>query len=194
MAKKPSEQKPTDAFKREVDELKGGLVPTMTAPLALVYAKLLVVGCPPIRAVLYVAPQLADSDAGKTLAKKVAWQWTHDALVLQALSSINGGDWQELSKEQRFKLALEKSNAEAAFYLWTTNFGDVDSREGLDKIKIARDILTKELGGQIDADDPMQAFARFAHEVAKNMAANEATKRKRPPQMQLERGLDDPIM
>lgn len=169
------------AFQRELEQ---GVVYTMTEDLALIFAKLLTIGCPPLRAVLYVHPQLNENDEGRTAAKKVAWQWQNDALVLEAINSINGGQFHELPAEKRYRLALEKSNAEAAFYLWSTNFVNIDHREGIDKIKIARDILKSELGQQPDEADPMAAFARFAMELSKNMHTEAVAKSKKPPQQQ----------
>lgn len=175
------EQKPSESFQRELDQ---GLVPTMTSDLALVFAKLLSVGCPPIRATLYCAPQLNETDAGRDTAKKVARQWAADVQVLEAITSINGGKWHELPAEKRYQLALEKHNAEWAFFLWTTNVNDVEHREGLEKLKQGRDVLKSLLGQQIDESDPMQAFARFAIELTKNAQAVAAAGHKRPIQTQ----------
>lgn len=177
---------PSPAFTRELEQ---GVAYAMTEPLALVYAKLLSVGCPPVRAVIYCNPELLVTQEGRDAAKRVAAQWMSDALVIAAISSINGGKWHELPMETRFRLAIEKSNAEASFYLWANNFVETEHREGLEKIKLARDIIKKELGEQPDEADPMAAFARFALELSKNMHTEAVAKGKKSPQQQ-KSGLD----
>jgi len=183
------DRQPSQEFKQATDPTKGGLIPAMTNEMAIVYAKLLNVGCPPIRAVLYCAPWLMESEEGKQLAKKVAASWCADALVIEALSSINGGKWHELPMETRAKLAIEKNNAEAAFFLWSANFGDMSAREEIDKMKLARDILKGILGQQPDESDPMQAFARFALELVRNTTAQRSAQAKKPVQVEGD-GLD----
>jgi len=138
--------------------------------------------------VLYCIPELLQTQEGRETAKKVASLWLNDALVVQAISDINGGKWHELPEETRYKLAIAKSNAEAAFYLWTTSFVETDHREGLEKMKLAREIIKRELGDQPDEADPMAAFARFAMDLAKNMHTESVAKAKRVPTTGL--GLD----
>lgn len=179
-------RQPSDSFRRELEQ---GIVPEMTDELALVYAKLLSVGCPPILAVLYCAPELRLTDQGKEAAKRIAAHWTSDALVLAAVDNINGGKWHELPIEKRLELARAKSDAEAAFYLWTTNFSTVEHTEGLAKMKMAREMVKGALGEAPDESDPMAAFARFAMELAKNTQAQSAAKSRKPTQVQ-NTGLD----
>lgn len=182
--KKIGERPLTPEAQREFDREKGGLVPEMSDQLALIYAKLLSVGCPPVRGVFYCAPQLMETQDGRDIAKKVASRWLNDAAVAQAIENINGGKFHELPLEERMKLALDKSNAEAAFYLWTINFGETEHREGIDKIKLARDIIKRELDMQPDEADPMQAFARMAMELAKNAQLDSAARARKAPQQQ----------
>lgn len=183
--KRVEDRQPAEHFRREMTD---GLVPVMNEALALVYAKLLTVGCPPVRAVIYVVPSLNETEPGREAAKKVARQWAADVHVLKALASINGGDWQDLPPEKRYQLALDKNLGEAAFHLWTVNFGDVEHREGLEKMKMAREMLKAALGQRPDDSDPMQAFARFALDLAKE-AATSAARGKKSPQTQ-DGGLD----
>lgn len=163
------------------EDLEAGVFYELTEDVALVYAKLLSVGCPPIRAVLYITPSLNETEKGRETAKKVAFQWQHSKLTMDCLDSINGGKWHELPAERRYQLALDKSNAECAFYLWTTNYNSIEHREGIEKIKLARDIMKGILGQAPDVDDPMAAFARLAIELTRNADANRAASGKKAP-------------
>jgi len=180
MAKKPAP--PRTLTQRAENEL--GNAPPMTIELAVVFAKLLHIGCPAPRAVLYCAPQLATGGPGMIdVVKTVARQWVHDVLVVEAIGNINGGAFHELPAEDRMRIALEKSTAEISFYLFATNFNDVDSREGIDKIKYAREVLKVALGQQPDELDPMQAFARYALDMAREAQAKRSAGKKTPPQL-----------
>lgn len=183
---KTEDRQPSEPFARELEQ---GVAFAVTEPMALVYAKLLKVGCPPTRAICYIHPHLLETEQGRSTAKTLASRWNADALVLEALASINGGKWHELPEETRYKLAIEKNNAEASFFLWTSNLAETDSREGLEKIKLCREILKKELGQAPDESDPMAAFARFAMELAKNAHTETVAKGKKAPQLQAT-GLD----
>ena len=122
MARRPKDRKEAPPGKSEIQG-----VPIITPPSAMVFAKMLHVGCPPIRAIHYMFPHL-DVDA----AKAVARSWLNDRLTLNAVEELNGGNWQDLDKDKRLQLALDKNNAEAAFYLWTSNLADTEHKDGLD--------------------------------------------------------------
>lgn len=190
----PGERKPADHFERELNQ---GLVAELTPQIAMVYAKLLTAGCPPVRGVYYCIPSLTTDKKGIETAKHIARTWMHDERVLGALNNINGGEWHTLPPERRAQLALDKHNAEWSFYLWTTNVNDIESREGLEKLKQAREVIKGVLGQQPDEADPMQAFARFAIELAKNAAKDRAVRGKTMPQLSpksLEAALNEPVM
>lgn len=186
----PNPEKLAPQFVKELEDKKGGPVPAMTDALAVVYAKLLKVGCPGLRAVFYCCPNLTRDEKGLDVAKQTLRLWNADALVLEALENINGGKYHELPEETRLRIAIEKSNAEAAFYLYANNFNDMESRDQLEKVKLARDIVKAILGQQPDQDDPMAAFARLALELTRNTQATAAAKVKKPPQLATDDGLD----
>lgn len=150
-------------------------IPQLTGPTALVFAKMLTVGVPSWRAVLYIVPQL-DRDAAVLTGRL----WGADKLTHEALADLNGGEWMNLPPEQRYKLALDKNISEAAFYLWSTNFCDTDHAEGLKKVEMARNILKASLGQAPDESDPLAAFSRFAMALTQNMALEDSKKKKAP--------------
>lgn len=167
-----------DKDRRPSQEMKVDLetgAPVMSPPLALVFAKLLHVGCPPVRAVLYCAPRL-----DKDTAQKVSRLWLNDAEVLRAVEGLNGGAWAELPPEKRYELAYNKHLSEHAFYLWVTNWNDVEHNEGINKMKISREVLRAELGKVPDDADAMQAFARFALDMVRHQAEADSKKRQMP--------------
>lgn len=152
----------------------------MSPALALVFAKLLQVGCPRLRAVLYCCPEL-DPAEGIETAKLVLKAWMTDPRVIDAIDGLNGGTYADLEPEVRYKLALTINLAGAAFFLHHTNFSEANHREDIDRMKLARDIIKTELGQAVDSTDPMQAFARFAMDLMKTQAKLESGQ-KRPPQ------------
>jgi hypothetical protein len=154
MTKRKAQPKMTEAAARE---LGPNGMPVMTEDLALVFATLLHVGCPPIRAVLVIKPETT-----KEIAEVTARQWLNDALVLSAMEDRIGGKWMELPMDKRMELARTKHIAEMAFYLWSGNFNDAMSKEEIAKMKEAREVVSKELGVESGDDDPLQEFTKLA--------------------------------
>lgn len=145
----------------------------------MTFAQLLHVGCPPQRAILYVFPLLDKDDCKATTA-----EWMASPLVLQAVEQLNGGAWMHLAPEKRYELSLAKHISEMAFYLYANNFNDIEHKEGLEKMKQARDVLRAELKGGADDGDPSMAFARFAMELLKDKAEKQAeSKSPLPPDL-----------
>jgi hypothetical protein len=153
--------------------------PPMTPALAVVFAKLLQAGCPEDRAVLYVYPHLPVEQIGPT-----ARLWKHHKDVVAAITEANGGAWFDLTTEQRAKIAIDKSNSEAFFYLWDTNFAAAAGKDDLEKLKLARVITKEALGMAPDESDPMQAFARFALDMVRESQGAAAGRKKTPAQLQ----------
>lgn len=149
--------------------------PLLTPKLAGVYAQLLHAGCPALKAVEYIAPHLSVDEMKATL--KV---WLTSDLIVEAVEQLQGGAWVSLPAEKRYELALQKHVSEAAFFLFANNFNEVGGKEHLEMFKQARDLLKAELRGGVDESDPMQAFARFALELAKAQTATRAAESKVP--------------
>lgn len=153
--------------------------PEMTAQLAEVYAQLLHAGCPGLKAVEYIAPHLTLDEMKDTLKR-----WLTSALVQAAVEQLHGGAWIALPAEKRYELALQKHLSEAAFFLFANNFNEVGGKEHLEMFKQARELLKAELKGGVDESDPMQAFARFALELAKAQTATRSAESKVPVDFQ----------
>lgn len=154
------------------DALTLGPIPQMSDEMADIYAKLLMVGAPPVMAVRYCSPKL-DIDTAKATADR----WRSDPRVLHALETRMGGKWIDLPIERRAELALDKQVAEAIFHLWTVNLAGMDDKGGLDKLRFCREIAKSLLGQQPDVTDPMQMFARFSMDLMRNMASAKAIRK-----------------
>jgi hypothetical protein len=141
-------------------------VPRMKPEMAQQFALLLDAGCDPVSAVGYVVP-----GAGERQCKSVAKSWLRDRAVLAAVNTLNGGAYVTLSHEQRMDLALRHHYAQLAFFLKTTHFSTVWSKEGLAKIQMARQALESVVRGEQGVDgkkeDALSAFSRFALDVMK---------------------------
>lgn len=161
--------------------------PAMTPELAQVYAKLLTAGCPELTAVQYMAPWLE-----LDLLRPTALAWKTNPDVLQAVNGLNGGAWFDLEPEARMKLAMQKSDAEIAFWLWDASFTDLTAKEELEKLKLARSVVKDLLGMRPDELNPMDAFARWMVDMARENLAKGATKKALPPQFQAQDLLKGP--
>lgn len=155
---------------------------TLTDDYVLLFAKLLTVGYPPEMAVKAMFPPMEPLQLTSTVAA-----WMADTRIHHEVASINGGQWHTLDKMKRFELAYEKMQAEAAFWMWSTNWATLSAKEDLDKAKQAREMLANVLGKKIDDDDPMQAFARMAVTLTQNAEAERAAAKKKAPQLQVDR-------
>ena len=68
----------------------------------------------------------------------------------------------EMEKDRRYVLSLDRQFAEMAFYLWANNFNSVESREEIEKMKVAREVLLARVKPGAEADNPLEAFTRLA--------------------------------
>ena len=92
------------------------------------FALLLFAGVPPAA----VATSLLPPDATETEVETAAQEWPRQRVVLTAIEKLSGGQWQDLRKEERLQLAIEKHYAEMAYFLWTHNYADL---QGPDRSK-----------------------------------------------------------
>lgn len=185
MAKKPTKPKQTrartprkltDAAETQIAGIQAGeVVPELTPEVAAIFAKLLSIGCPTVKAMAYFAPGLS-----KETLTAVSKVWAQDTLVQEALNTLWGGAWIDLPAPKRYELALDKMLAEAAFFVWTTSWVDAGTKEDLDKLKESRNMLMNALGKQPDKGDPMQLFAAFGLELARNLESLKKQVKKLP--------------
>ena len=134
-------------------------VPPMTADRAAELSAFLHAGMSASEALLYLLPGV-DPD---TLAR-TAIRWSRHPLVLEAVSSLNGGAWHRLEDDTRIGIALRKHRIECAHFLMTHPLAEAGGVE-LAKIEMARKVLEAFTAGGLDPADPLTAFARAAKEI-----------------------------
>lgn len=146
-------------------------------------ANLMQAGLPLALAIQYLIP---GHDSRKYV--ELASAWEQDPLLREAVDGVNGGTWASLAPEVRYKLALDKNTAEMAYFLYSSSFIGAGSREDIDKMKLAREVMKSELGMKTQDDNPMDAFARFAIDLSRSMtqenmqkSAEKSAKRASPP-------------
>lgn len=141
--------------------------PQLSEATAVLFARLCYVGCPVEQAMDYLAPSCTIERR-----KVLTGEWAGSELVKAKVKLLIGGNWMEMTPEQRYRLALDKSDAEMAFYLHTNSFVTTEHKEGVGKIQIARQRMREILEGVTGADDnPMHAMARFMMDYAREKQA-----------------------
>lgn len=143
---------------------------------ALQFVKLLNAGLPAPMALQYISPEFwaALTETEKKLAIK---RWMGSVLIRDAVTALNKGEWQELDKDARIDIALDKHAAELAYLLYTHNINEVEDGLTLRKMTEARTALLDMLKMQQgDTDGP------FAHMVA-DLLAGKIGAELGPPQL-----------
>lgn len=127
--------------------------PKLTATYAYEFVKLLHAGIPPLQALSYFAPKhyaaLLPKDRATWLAK-----WLNARLLVDATTTFNKAKWQDLDKDSRLTIALDKHMAELAYFLYTSNYQDVEGQDLKKSIDARTAILTYVKEGDGDSDTP----------------------------------------
>lgn len=138
--------------------------PTLTAESAYEIAKLLAAGCPIGVACAFVWPKYDASLVGYSDDDVVRARWhenvARDRLTLDAVTKLNGAEWQNLPKEERLQIALDKHFAECAFVLYTNNYSTAenDVKRTMD---VAAERLMRKIGDKEREDlSPMFAWVK----------------------------------
>lgn len=94
------------------------------------FAVMLSVGAPPSEAIRYFIPE--EETVSATYLAVQAEQWLRSKAVQDAVRSIQGKDWTEMSAHERISLAIDKHYSEMAYFLYSRNYVDLG---GADKAK-----------------------------------------------------------
>jgi hypothetical protein len=140
-------------------------LPDISAEIATQVALLLTAGLTPDRAVAYVLPGLDD-----TVRATITTTWMGSRYMLDALATLNGGQWQDLPPDQRIHVALSKHRAECAYLMYTQSLAHAD-RATFTKLSYAREVLDLYTKGDIDSNDPLAAFGRMAEDIMRQAVA-----------------------
>lgn len=137
--------------------MKGAVLPS--AESASQFALMLAAGVPPADAIRYFLPEEMDATSVANLARV----WQRHRLVAEALTRLQGGEWVQLSHEQRIELVLRKAYMEMAYLLYSNNFADPAVHPGiLARMQTARQALEAYKAGNAGKKDP---FAEFIEDL-----------------------------
>lgn len=131
-------------------------VPTFTADIARTCALLLVAGVPRAKIPYYLLP---DVDEGTRIETFTAW--CAHPLLLDAVNTLNGGEWHLLDKDRRLQLAEDKVLAEMAYYLVEHRFDDATDARTIARMRDCREAIRQKLAGATgDTGDALDTFMR----------------------------------
>lgn len=94
------------------------------------FAVMLSVGAPPSEAIRYFLPE--EEMVSPTYLAVQAELWLRSKAVQEAVRSIQGKDWTEMTAHERISLAIDKHYTEMAYFLYSRNYVDLG---GADKAK-----------------------------------------------------------
>lgn len=147
--------------------------PPLTPDSARDFAKLLAAGVSASEAIRFVHPSLY---ATATPAQRRRWAsvWTNDALLLDAINLLRGGAWQDLDKDARLSVALDKHLAELAYFLYTHDYAKLEG-DALRKADAAAERLMEYLAESDGA--PSTAWQAFVQALMDKVdrASDEST-------------------
>lgn len=128
--------------------------PKLTPEYAREFVKLLHAGIPASQTLSYFAPE---HFASLRPSKRREWltRWQNSPLMAEAATAFTKGAWQDLDKDSRLQVAIDKHMAELAYFLYTTNYQRADGTD-LKKLTDARTAIMAFMAeGDGDADTPM---------------------------------------
>lgn len=118
------------------------------------FALLQLAGVPVADIVTYFVPPGTKDEEILASAK----EWPGQREVLEALRLLTGGvPWQQLSPEERLKIALDKHYAEMAYFLWSHNYADLTGGEK-GKADDCRRALEAKLAGTAGKGNFLEVF------------------------------------
>jgi hypothetical protein len=123
------------------------------------FALMIQTGVPAADAMRYFLPDGESADP--KLLQQAGERWLRDPAVRAAQVALNKGEWSDLTPEDRIKLALEKHYNEMAYFLYTTNYGELDGPRK-SKADSCRDSLERKLAGM---SGKMDALTRFYEDM-----------------------------
>lgn len=134
----------------------------LNAVTAAEFVKLQFAGLPYPHVMHYLAPEywatLDDEARGRAIN-----QWLASPLVAKAAADFNKGAWQDLARERRVELALDKHASELAYLLYTHNVNDIDDSLTLKKVNDARAALFEMQ--RLSQGGDQSAFARMVADL-----------------------------
>lgn len=116
------------------------MVPTKET--ALQFALMMDAGMPASEAIKY----FAGDDILSADIPKLAKQWQSHKLVSEAILTIQGKAWQDMTPMEKIQFAVDKHYTEMAYFLYSRNYVDLVSSDQM-KADICRKTLEAKLAG-----------------------------------------------
>jgi|TARA_R100000315_G_C5229652_1_gene140600 hypothetical protein len=99
-----------------------------------------------------------DANTPDEVIMDAAETWPGQDEVLIALEKYTGGQaWHKMSDQQRLEVALKKHYNEMAYFLWSSNYAEIDGKERL-KADTCRSALEVKVAGMAGQDSPLSRF------------------------------------
>ena len=126
----------------------------LNEPEAEQFALMLLSGAPIRDSVGY----FLDENSPEEVVLDAAETWPGQDEVLIALEKYTGGQaWHKMSDQQRLEVALKKHYNEMAYFLWSSNYAEIDGKERL-KADTCRSALEVKVAGMAGQDSPLARF------------------------------------
>lgn len=110
------------------------------------FAVMLASGAPAREAIRYFLPEDSPEVLTGGQIDQIASRWLADRLVIQAVTSLQGKDWTDLSTEEKMRLSLDKTYVEMAYFLYSRNYVELTGPERA-KADTCRQALESKLAG-----------------------------------------------
>lgn len=123
-----------------------------TEEQALQFALMIQAGLPPSEAILYFVESEDPAYIGAILSK-----WQRSRAVKRAAAKLLQKPWQELTLEERIRLALDQTYAQMAYLLYSKHYGEVAPNDKA-KLDTARQALEAKLAGTAGKTDALTQF------------------------------------
>jgi hypothetical protein len=119
---------------------------------ALQFAIMLQAGLPARDAIVYFAQTDDPTELGRQLAS-----WVSSRAVREAVSTLQGKSWQEMSLKEKMNSALDQHYAGLAYYLYSNNYSDLGPQERA-KADTARVAIEQKVAGTAGKLNALEEF------------------------------------
>ena len=142
-------------------------VPPFDESMARLFALMLQAGVPKEAVASYLLPSVTPAQRARAFAA-----WCASPLLLDAVNTLNGGEWHLLDRDKRLQVAQDKHLAEMAHYLISHRFSDDTEAKTMARMRECREAIRQAISGAAgDAGDALDSFMRFLGKVVEGKAA-----------------------
>lgn len=124
------------------------------------FALMLGSGMPSSEAIAYFFPDEPDAN----ILRSIHDRWVKSEAVSDATLRLQGKAWQQMSAEEKIRLALDNHYAQLAYFLYSRNYVELEGT-GRQKADTARQALEAKLSGMAGK---MDALTRFYDDILQN--------------------------